>query len=320
MSNTYVFEDTHIMTKVCGINDRNIGYIELLLHGDIFLQGNSITFKFSEDVDHGDNELFLNLMNNLVILAKVQELISESEIFMSYQKITSLSENEESVEYETTIAVGTKIIFPKSSHQKKFIQSMHSNQLTFGIGPAGTGKTFLAIAYALKEVLSGRKQRIIITRPVVEAGENLGFLPGDLNQKLGPYLTPIYDAMEYMIPTSMIKRLEENGAIESAPLAYMRGRSFNNAVVILDEGQNTTVEQMKMFLTRMSENSLSIVTGDITQIDLPKVKNSGLVHAARILHNVSGIGFIEFTSRDVIRSSLVQRIINAYESESNNEK
>jgi phosphate starvation-inducible PhoH-like protein len=234
---------------------------------------------------------------------------------MAYQQLTNVTDKSEEKGKISSIAVGNKVIYPKSSRQKAFISLLHETQLTFAIGPAGTGKTFLAIAYALKEVLSGRKQRIIITRPVVEAGENLGFLPGDLHQKLGPYLTPIYDAMEYLIPPSVIKRLEESGTIESAPLAYMRGRSFNNAVVLLDEGQNTTLEQMKMFLTRMSENSTAIVTGDITQIDLPKSNCSGLVHAARILHNVSGIGFVEFTSRDVIRSSLVQRIINAYETE-----
>ncbi|NCB01565.1 MAG: PhoH family protein [Spirochaetia bacterium] len=317
MNHTFIFTDTSTMTKVCGVNDRNIGYIELLLHGDIFLQGNSITLTKSETQE---NTLFLDLMKALVEVAKVQDYLSEPEIFIEYQNITHKGEEDGEPSKDVTIAVGSKVIYPKSSHQRQFISLLHEKQLTFGIGPAGTGKTFLAIAYALKEVLSGRKQRIIITRPVVEAGENLGFLPGDLSQKLGPYLTPIYDAMEYMIPPTMIKRLEESGTIESAPLAYMRGRSFNNAVVILDEGQNTTLEQMKMFLTRMSENSTAIVTGDITQIDLPKAKSSGLVHAARILHNVSGIGFVEFSSNDVIRSSLVQRIINAYESESSSEK
>lgn len=313
MSNTFIFENTNDMAKVCGINDRNIGYIELLLHGDLFLQGTSITFESSEKKE--DSSLFIDLMSALVTLSKVQESLSESEIFMTYQQITNEEVAVEDSTHETTIAVGNKIVYPKSSRQRTFISLLHSTQLTFAIGPAGTGKTFLAIAYALKEVLSGRKQRIIVTRPVVEAGENLGFLPGDLHQKLSPYLTPIYDAMEYLITPSVIKRLEESGTIESAPLAYMRGRSFNNAVVLLDEGQNTTIEQMKMFLTRMSENSTAIVTGDITQIDLRRGNSSGLVHASRILHNVSGIGFVEFTSRDVIRSSLVQRIVNAYETE-----
>ncbi len=313
MSSTFVFDNTNDMTKVCGINDRNIGYLELLLHGEIFLKGTSVTFEPSEKGENSD--LFVDLMGALKNRNHELESISESEIFMTYQELTQEKSGEKDDTKEVVIAVGNKVIYPKSIHQRKFISLLHTNQLTFAIGPAGTGKTFLAIAYALKEVLSGRKQRIIVTRPVVEAGENLGFLPGDLHQKLSPYLTPIYDAMEYLIPPSVIKRLEESGAIESAPLAYMRGRSFNNAVVVLDEAQNTTIEQMKMFLTRMSENSTAIVTGDITQIDLRRPDYSGLVHASRILHNVAGIGFVEFTSRDVIRSSLVQRIVNAYETE-----
>jgi phosphate starvation-inducible PhoH-like protein len=165
----------------------------------------------------------------------------------------------------------------------------------------------------LGEVLGGRKQKIILTRPVVEAGESLGFLPGDLTQKIGPYLRPLYDAMEYLLPPAIIKRLEDNGAVETAPLAYMRGRSLNNACVILDEAQNTTTEQMKMFLTRLSENSTAVITGDVTQVDLPRSRKSGLVHAAAILHDVPGIGFVEFDSSDVVRSRMVQRIIDAYE-------
>ncbi len=261
MSSTYIFENSEEMGKVCGINDRNIGYLELLLHGDLFLQGTSITLKPSEKENEENNSTFVNLMKALSEISKVQDSLTESEIFMAYQQLTNVTDKSEEKGKISSIAVGNKVIYPKSSRQKAFISLLHETQLTFAIGPAGTGKTFLAIAYALKEVLSGRKQRIIITRPVVEAGENLGFLPGDLHQKLGPYLTPIYDAMEYLIPPSVIKRLEESGTIESAPLAYMRGRSFNNAVVLLDEGQNTTLEQMKMFLTRMSENSTAIVTG-----------------------------------------------------------
>ncbi|MDC7246364.1 MAG: PhoH family protein [Sphaerochaetaceae bacterium] len=314
MSTTVVFEDQAIMRAVCGANDRNIGYMELLLHGNIFVHGNSLSFEQDEESNDQKKQVFKLLMKKLKEAAAVQPDIFEPEIYMEYQQILHPSQGEADLKVDS-IAVGSKVIYPKSIHQKEFINLMETKQLVFGIGPAGTGKTFLAIAYALKEVLSGRKQKIIITRPVVEAGENLGFLPGDLTQKLGPYLTPVYDAMEYLIPPHVVKRLQESESIESAPLAYMRGRSFNNACVLLDEGQNTTVEQMKMFLTRLSETSTAIVTGDITQIDLPRRKNSGLVHAARILHNVPGIGFVEFSSSDVIRSKLVQRIINAYESE-----
>jgi len=196
---------------------------------------------------------------------------------------------------------------------------MNENQISFAIGPAGTGKTFLAIAYALSQITSGKKQKIILTRPVVEAGENLGFLPGNLSEKLNPYVKPLYDAMEWMLPPSIVDKLETNKVIEVAPLAYMRGRSLHNSIIILDEAQNTTIEQMKMFLTRIGENSKSIITGDITQIDLPNKQKSGLVHANNILRNISGLNFINFSSKDVVRAKIVQRIINAYAKDFNNE-
>jgi len=262
------------------------------------------------------------LIVKLKELASRMEDITEPEIFMEFQSIRSGAGSSHGdtkindvVEAPTSIMVGGKTVFPKSFRQKTFMRLMRERQIVFSIGPAGTGKTFLAVAQCLSEVLSGRKQKIVLTRPIVEAGENLGFLPGDLTQKISPYLRPLYDAMEWLVPPAIIKRLEENGAIETAPLAYMRGRSLNNACVILDEAQNTTSEQMKMFLTRLSESSMAVVTGDITQIDLPRHKMSGLVHAAQILRDVPGIGFVEFDSTDVVRSRIVQRIIDAYEKE-----
>ena len=183
------------------------------------------------------------------------------------------------------------------------------------IGPAGTGKTYLAVAWALKELLTKSRRKLIITRPVVEAGESLGFLPGDLAQKISPYLRPLYDAMEALVPYEVIRRLEENRSIEIAPLAYMRGRSLANCVVILDEAQNTTKEQMKMFLTRLGENSRAIVTGDITQVDLPRKSESGLAHAIGLLGSVEEILICRLDSRDVVRSELVRKIITAYENE-----
>ena len=316
MSSTIVFEQSAQMQRVCGVNDRNIPYVELLLNGELFVHGNSITYRDMPDREHPGDALFTSLMMRLKQLAQVREDITEPEIFMEYQ---ALQDTDGQVEIhqgdsrQISLAVGGKQVFPKSPRQRQFMQLMEDNQLVFSIGPAGTGKTFLAIAHALGEVLGGRKQKIILTRPVVEAGESLGFLPGDLAQKIGPYLRPLYDAMELLLPPPIIKRLEDNGAIETAPLAYMRGRSLHNACVILDEAQNTTIEQMKMFLTRLSENSVAVVTGDITQIDLPLSRTSGLVHATAILQNVSGVGFVEFTSRDVVRSRMVQRIIEAYE-------
>ncbi|MGE0075515.1 MAG: PhoH family protein [Sphaerochaetaceae bacterium] len=320
MSSTIVFEQSLLMQRVCGVNDRNIPYIELLLNGELFVHGNSITYRDVPDREGSGDAVFTNLMIRLKRLAEQREDITEPEIFMEYQalqvgKVRTEADIAKDLQDEQNsfISVGGKIVYPKSSRQRTFIRLMRERQLVFSIGPAGTGKTFLAIAHALGEVLGGRKQKIILTRPVVEAGESLGFLPGDLTQKIGPYLRPLYDAMEYLLPPAIIKRLEDNGAVETAPLAYMRGRSLNNACVILDEAQNTTTEQMKMFLTRLSENSTAVITGDVTQVDLPRSRKSGLVHAAAILHDVPGIGFVEFDSSDVVRSRMVQRIIDAYE-------
>lgn len=316
MSSTIVFDHFSQMQKVCGVNDRNLPYIELLLNGELFVQGNSITYKDAPEREGSADQLFVDLMMRLRFLAQEQQEISEAEIFMEYQHLVNGSVPSKKEKEETLlIRVGSKVVHPKGLRQNQFVKLMNKEQLVFSIGPAGTGKTFLAIAFALSEVLSGRKQKIVLTRPVVEAGESLGYLPGDLNQKISPYLRPLYDAMEYIIPPAIIKRLEDNGSIETAPLAYMRGRSLNNATIVLDEGQNTTIEQMKMFLTRLGENSTAIITGDITQIDLPNRKTSGLVHASKILKGVKGIGFVEFRSTDVVRSRIVQRIIDAYDKE-----
>ena len=206
-------------------------------------------------------------------------------------------------------------IYPRSKGQGLYLKGMAMHDLSFAVGPAGTGKTYLAMAWALKDLLGKAKRKLILTRPIVEAGESLGYLPGDLVQKINPYLRPLYDAMEMLIPYESIRRLEETRSIEVAPLAYMRGRSLNNCVVILDEAQNTTKEQMKMFLTRLGENTKAIVTGDITQIDLPRKAESGLVHALQILSSIEGIFISHLDSRDVVRSRLVRKIIEAYENE-----
>jgi phosphate starvation-inducible PhoH-like protein len=208
-------------------------------------------------------------------------------------------------------------IFPKTLGQQIYLDALQKNTVTFGIGPAGTGKTYLAMAMAVSALLKEEVSRIILTRPAIEAGENLGFLPGDFQQKVAPYLRPLYDALYDMLPAETIENYIERGVIEVAPLAYMRGRTLNHAFVILDEAQNTTPQQMLMFLTRLGFDSKSAITGDLTQIDLPNRKNSGLLEARSILGNIKELEIIEMTERDVIRHALVQKVIEAYRQQRN---
>ena len=212
------------------------------------------------------------------------------------------------------IATKRRSVVPKTIGQKLYLQAIQRDPIVFGIGPAGTGKTYLAMAAAISALLRNQVQRIVLTRPAVEAGEALGFLPGDLREKILPYLRPLYDALHDMLDPEDVATLSEKGVIEIAPLAYMRGRTLANAFIILDEAQNTSHEQMMMFLTRLGDDSRMIVTGDITQIDLPRNRTSGLVQAPRILRNIPGIEFHYFTASDVVRHPLVQKIIDAYES------
>lgn len=206
-----------------------------------------------------------------------------------------------------------KVLKPKTIGQKRYIDSIKNNDIVFGIGPAGTGKTYLAMAMAIKAFKNNEVNRIILTRPAVEAGESLGFLPGDLQEKIDPYLRPLYDALFEILGYENYQRLVEKGLIEVAPLAYMRGRTLDDAYIILDEAQNTTSQQMKMFLTRIGYGSKAVVTGDITQVDLPRGKKSGLIIASEILKNIKGIEFMNFHRRDIVRHPLVQKIIEAYE-------
>ena len=213
------------------------------------------------------------------------------------------------------IPKGLRQVFPKSYTQARYLQSLERGELIFAIGPAGTGKTYLAVAQALRAVLSREQRKLILTRPVVEAGESLGYLPGDLEQKVSPYLRPLYDAMEALVPLEVIRKLEENRMLEIAPLAYMRGRTLVDAFVILDEAQNTTAEQMKMFLTRIGTGSRTVVAGDITQVDLSPNRRCGLTHAVPLLKDVEEIDFIFFGESDVVRNPLVRKIVRAYEAE-----
>lgn len=207
-----------------------------------------------------------------------------------------------------------KPISARNANQARMVRSFHDNDLTFALGPAGTGKTYIAIALAVRALKNKEIRKLILSRPAVEAGEKLGFLPGDMKDKIDPYLQPLYDALEDMLPPLKLKEYMDAGTIQIAPLAFMRGRTLNDAVIILDEAQNTTTQQMKMFLTRLGMNSKMIVTGDVTQIDLPRSTRSGLLSALRILRNVKGIGVIEYEKKDIVRHPLVQKIVDAYES------
>lgn len=319
MAETYVFGDDSA-ESVLGPNDRNLSYLELILGSDLAVRGDSLTI-------FRNNNKFIPLMKRLEEKGRERGVLDEGEIYMEFQAVGQELEEEEKEEVphkervlKETISVLGKTVWPKTKNQKEFINALASNQIIFASGPAGTGKTFLAVAYALEEVFSGRKNKIVMTRPVVEAGESLGFLPGDLSQKLNPYLRPLYDAMDVLLNPQQIKRLEENGTIEIAPLAYMRGRSLNNSVVILDEAQNTTSGQMRMFLTRIGESSTAVITGDPTQIDLPKKSDSGFTEAMNILSGIESLSVVRFSHRDTVRSRIVREIVKAYSLEENNGK
>ena len=303
---TIVLDNRDILSGVCGANDGNLKVIEGSLGGRIAARGNEIRL---EGTDDDGVRRFKSLMDNLIALVREGENPSP-------EYVKALTGSEPPVEEEAIIHIphGFGRVYPRSKNQAAYVQGMRKYDISFGIGPAGTGKTYLAVAYALNLVLSKKMRKLVLTRPVVEAGESLGFLPGDLAQKINPYLRPLYDAMESLVPYDLIHRMEETRTIEIAPLAYMRGRSLNDCVVILDEAQNTTREQMKMFLTRIGEGGRAIVTGDITQIDLPRRNDSGLLHAVSVLSGVEGLCFSYLHTKDVVRNPLVKKIIQAYES------
>ena len=299
--------ETDYIRKICGPNDSNISFIENLTKCRVKAVANRIYIEGSP----AEQNFAVDLLNNLMKLADTSDSITTQDILLEYRALTSNAD--EGLMNEQILTVGTKTIKAKNSIQAEYIKGMQNSQVVFAVGPAGTGKTFLATNYCLSQLFSGKKNKILITRPVVEAGENLGFLPGDLSQKLNPYLKPIYDSMEAVVSPSTVKRLEENGQLEISPLAYMRGRSINNSCIILDEAQNTTKSQMKMFLTRLGEDSCAIITGDITQTDLPENQTSGLTDAIKRLKDVEGVSIFNFTAKETVRSRIVQRIINAYE-------
>ena len=278
---------------------------------EISLRGNKIMFS-------GDGAQAKKFKKYLQHLARIHEehgRLRDQDIQYSLQLVESgeIDQMPEKIAKKNNIKVDGKEVFPKTPNQRIYVQAIQERDMVFGIGPAGTGKTFLAIAMALNFLLTKRVERIVLTRPVVEAGEKLGFLPGDIQQKINPYLRPLYDALYFLIGFEKTSELIEKGIIEIAPLAYMRGRTINDAFIILDEGQNTVDSQMKMFLTRFGLNSRVVVTADITQIDLDMPKKSGIFKAIRILKSVAGISVVHLTMKDVVRHPLIQRIIEAYE-------
>jgi len=311
MTETLQFESARVAQQLYNNDPRNLQALEDQLgvkatsrEGWIKLDGEA------ESIDRAKH-LFLLLENSIKSGAHVRN--REFSHALGIVKHEGVSALKDIMSDRITTSEKKAVVTAKTVGQKKYLDAIRSHDVTFGIGPAGTGKTYLAVAMALSALRDGRAGRIILTRPAVEAGEALGFLPGDLYEKIMPYLRPLHDALQDMLPADEIQKNTERGIIEIAPLAYMRGRTLNNAFIILDEAQNSTTEQMFMFLTRLGINSKAVVTGDETQIDLPAQKRSGLLEAHRALKHIEGIAVIEFTRRDVVRHPLVQRIIAAYE-------
>ena len=307
-SYTIVLEDQTVLSSLCGANDENLHVFETYLGVPVICRGNEVTVVTS---DQTICKRFQKLIDTLL---ESPEITSDgSADFIASCVANSAPQQGAFCPQCIHIPRGIKSVYPKNRKQAALIDSIYANDITFGPGPAGTGKTYIAVALALKMLLSHTVRKLILTRPVVEAGESLGFLPGDLVQKINPYLRPLFDIMETLLPADVLRGMEESNTIEVAPLAYMRGRTLHNAVVILDEAQNTTKEQMKMFLTRMGEGSKLIITGDPSQSDIRGRSESGLVHAVSLIRTIDGIGTVEFSADEVVRHSLVQKIINAYE-------
>lgn len=305
------FSDLELSRQLFGEHNSNLRRIADTVGVSIHARGNTVLIQ-------GDNipaALAQNILRQLYSLLKSKYPLYPNDIDFA---VTALSKdntvNLKDIFLDTVyITSKKKAVTPKSPAQKEYIDAMRNFDIVFGIGPAGTGKTYLAMAMAVSALSKGLVSRIILTRPAVEAGESLGFLPGDLTEKVDPYLRPLYDALHDMMRFEKVSNLMRQGAIEVAPLAFMRGRTLNDSFIILDEAQNTTSEQMKMFLTRIGFSSKAVITGDITQVDLPPEKSSGLVEAKNILQKVEGIQFVFFSKTDVVRHRLVQEIIEAYE-------
>lgn len=299
------------LVNLSGVKDENLEVLEDHFQVEISLRGDEMSIVGSQQQIEKTKKVIYSLLKLIVSGVSISRRdVIYAQKLVEKDKLDQLSEL-----YHIKIArtYNGKLIYPKTLGQKSYYYALKNNDVVFGIGPAGTGKTYLAVVFAVAALKNNEVKKIILTRPAVEAGENLGFLPGDLKEKVGPYLRPLYDALYDMLGVEQTEKLMEKGVIEIAPLAYMRGRTLEDAYVILDEAQNTTDNQMKMFLTRLGFRSKMIVTGDISQIDLPRNTTSGLIRALDILEGVKGISFIHLSAMDVVRHPVVQRIIERYD-------
>ena len=308
-NSTIVNLENSLIVEILGINNENLDYCEKKLNVQIFQKGNIVIIS--------GNKKDRFLVKNTIIRLSKELKKTDQKKQGSFQEILNMEINNDSVNVNIqnfTIAKTSKLsITGKTPKQNEYLEVLHSKQIIFGIGPAGTGKTYLAVAAAVAQLLEGRYDRIILSRPAVEAGEKLGFLPGDIKEKVDPYLRPFYDAIYEMLPMDEALRKIESSMIEIAPLAFMRGRTLNNAFVILDEAQNATSTQIKMFLTRCGKNSRMVVNGDPSQVDLPKHIGSGLVDSMQALEQLSEVGITNFSKKDIVRDEIVSKIIDAYD-------
>ena len=303
-------DDNTLLSNLFGVNDSNLQIIEKINNVKIQYRGNKIKISGKEKSIFETKETILNLFEE----AKKGEDIDEDKIKDSKSLVTM--EITDDKQMDLFIQTRKRKIIPRTNNQNKYFKLLSSKNIVFAIGPAGTGKTFIAVAKAVSALQEGKVNKIILSRPAVEAGEKLGFLPGDLKEKVDPFLRPIYDALYSMLPFEQVEKKIANNIIEIAPIAFMRGRTMEDCFIILDEAQNTTKTQMKMFLTRLGKNSQMVVVGDVTQIDLVTENESGLKDAQKKLKNIKDIGFIELFEEDVVRHDLVKKIINAYEKNS----
>mgnify|MGYP001207294404 FL=1 len=300
-------EDNTILSNLFGVNDRNLSLIEKINQVKIQYRGNKIKISGNKKSIFETRETIIKLFKEAQNGAEIDE-----DRIRDNKSIISMNIKEEK-QMDLFIQTKKRKIIPRTEIQNKYLKLLNTKNITFAIGPAGTGKTYLAVAKAVSALQEGKVNKIILSRPAVEAGEKLGFLPGDLKEKVDPFLRPIYDALYSMLPYDQVEKKLLNSTIEIAPIAFMRGRTLEDCFIILDEAQNTTKTQMKMFLTRLGKNSQMVVVGDITQIDLVSEKDSGLKDAIKKLNKINDIGFIELSDKDVVRHELVKKIINAYE-------